>query len=162
MPFNRFEAVEHDLGIVGCGLSHLCLMRNIKPGTLILEDDIGATENAKTELSFPENTDAIYFGVSNHGYIRNQPYGYAGVVLASQETPELKRVLNMCSTHAILYLSTRYIKAVGEKIEECLKDGTPFDLGIASLHKDFNILTPNDPWFYQTEQPELTNFSLSV
>ena len=47
-------------------------------------------------------------------------------------------------------------------IEECLKDGTPFDLGIASLHKDFNVLTPNDPWFYQTEQPELTNFSLEV
>ncbi len=162
IPFDRFEAVEHSLGIVGCGLSHLCLMKSLKPGTVIFEDDIGSTKDANTFLTFPEDTDAVYLGVSNHGYIRKQPWGFAGVVLASQQTPTMKRVLNMCSTHAILYLSERYIKAVEEKIEECLKDGTPFDLGIASLHKDFNVLTPNDPWFYQTEQPELTNFSLEV
>ena len=162
IPFDPFEAIEHSQGIIGCGMSHLSLMKSINPETLILEDDIGSTDKADTDLHYPEEADALYLGVSNHGYIRNQPYGYAGVVLASQYTPHWKRILNMCSTHSILYLSERYINAVGAKITECLENGIPFDLGIASLHKDFTILTPNDPWFYQTEQPALTNFSLQV
>ena len=163
IPFNRFSAIEHSLGIVGCGLSHLSLMKTIKPNTLVLEDDIKTTDKVEVELRYPEEADAIYLGVSNHGYIRSHPtQGFRGVVLASQYTSRWKRVLNMCSTHAILYLSDRYIKAVSSKVEHCVHNGIAFDVGIASLHKDFIILTPNDPVFYQTDQPHFTNLSLQV
>ena len=110
IPFKRFDAIKHEKGLVGCGLSHLKLLSVIKPGTVIFEDDIGS----------------------------------------------------MCSTHAILYLSDRYIKAAREVIMEYLNSSRAFDVGLASIHKDFNILTPNDPIFYQTEQPEFTKFSLKV
>lgn len=163
IPFDRFNAIEHSLGIVGCGLSHLSLMKTIKPNTLILEDDIKATDKVEIDIKYPEEADAIYLGVSNHGYIRSHPtQGFRGVVLASQYTSRWKRVLNMCSTHAILYLSERYIKAVSSKIEYCVHNGIAFDVGIASLHKDFIVLTPNDPGFYQTDQPNFTNLSLQV
>lgn len=162
VPFERFDAIKHENGLVGCGLSHLNLLNKIKPGTVIFEDDIGSMPNATTRLLVPEEADAVYLGVSNHGYIRNQPYGYGGVVMVTQYTPQWKRVMNMCSTHAILYLSDRYIKAAKDITMEYLNRGLPFDLGLASIHKDFNILTPNDPTFYQTEQPKLTKFSLKV
>lgn len=162
VPFERFDAIKHEQGLVGCGLSHLNLLNTIKPGTVIFEDDIGCMPNPVINLVIPEEADAVYLGVSNHGYIRNQPYGFGGVVMATQYTSQWKRVMNMCSTHAILYLSDRYIKAARDVTMKYLKNGLPFDLGLASIHKDFNILTPNDPIFYQTEQPELTKFSLKV
>ena len=162
IPFKRFDAIKHEKGLVGCGLSHLKLLSVIKPGTVIFEDDIGSMPNTTTRLLVPEEADAVYLGVSNHGYIRNEPYGYGGVVMVAQHTPQWKRVLNMCSTHAILYLSDRYIKAAREVIMEYLNSSRAFDVGLASIHKDFNILTPNDPIFYQTEQPEFTKFSLKV
>jgi hypothetical protein len=66
----------------------------------------------------------------------------------------------MCSTHAILYLSQEYIDAAHGVITNCLKNGAPFDLGLAALHRYFTILTPNDPYFYQTEQEAFTKLSL--
>ena len=50
IPFERFSAIEHSKGIIGCGLSHLKLLSEIKPNTLILEDDIGNTSIAKDIL----------------------------------------------------------------------------------------------------------------
>lgn len=162
IPFERFSAIEHERGIIGCGLSHKQLLSEIKPNTLILEDDIGSTAVATNFLlNIPEETDAIYLGVSNHGYI-NQPMGVAGTVLAAQYDENYKRVFNMCSTHAILYLSQRYIDAAHDIVEKCLQQGAPFDLGLAALHRYFHILTPNDPYFYQTEQEQFTNFSLQA
>jgi len=162
IPFERFSAIEHEKGIIGCGLSHQKLLSEIKPNTLILEDDIGATPAAIASLTnIPEEADAIYLGVSNHGYI-NKPMGVAGTVLAAQYDENYKRVFNMCSTHAILYLSQRYIDAAHGIITKCLEQGAPFDLGLAALHRYFHILTPNDPYFYQTEQEQFTNFSLQA
>ena len=162
IPFERFSAIEHSKGIIGCGLSHLKLLSEIKPNTLILEDDIGNTSIAKDILlNVPEEADAIYLGISNHGYI-HRPMGVAETVLATQYTSEYKRIFNMCSTHAILYLSERYIDAAKNIVKQCLEQGTPFDLGLAAIHRHFNILTPNDPYFYQTEQEPFTNFSLQT
>jgi len=162
IPFNRFSAIKHDIGILGCGLSHYDLLSTIKPNTLILEDDIESTEFFSLNLSVPKEADAIYLGISDHGYIRNQRMGYRGTVLASQYNKNYKRVFNMCSTHAILYLSQKYINAAKDIVFECLQKSIPFDLGLAAIHKDYNILTPNDPMFYQIEQSEFTKFSLKV
>tara|TARA_A100001391_G_scaffold201312_1_gene188023 strand:- start:5579 stop:6172 length:594 start_codon:yes stop_codon:yes gene_type:complete len=162
IPFERFSAIEHEEGIVGCGLSHKKLLSEIKPNTLILEDDIERTRAATNFVfNIPEEADAIYLGISNHGYI-NKPMGVAGTVLAAQYDENYKRVFNMCSGHAILYLSQKYIDAAHDVTAKCLEQGAPFDLGLAALHRYFTILTPNDPYFYQTPQEEFTNFSLQA
>jgi hypothetical protein len=162
LSFTRFEAIKHENGLVGCGMSHLALLEKMIPYTLVLEDDVGVTDKFVKRLPIPEGTDAIYLGVSNHGYVWQRPMGIRDTVLATQYNKDYKRVFNMCSTHAILYISDRYIKAAKEIVSNCLDTGIPFDLGLASIHRHFNILTPNDPWFYQTEQPEFTNFSLDT
>jgi uncharacterized protein YunC (DUF1805 family) len=162
LSFTRFKAIKHENGLVGCGMSHLALLEKMIPYTLVLEDDVGVTDKFVKRLRIPEGTDAIYLGVSNHGYVWQRPMGIRDTVLATQYDKDYKRVFNMCSTHAILYISDRYIKAAKEIVSNCLDAGIPFDLGLASIHRHFNILTPNDPWFYQTEQPEFTNFSLDT
>tara|TARA_R110000803_G_scaffold156305_1_gene220838 strand:+ start:150 stop:554 length:405 start_codon:yes stop_codon:yes gene_type:complete len=134
----------------------------MKPGTVVFEDDIVSTKHLQTMFSVPADTDAVYLGVSNYGTIRNNNYGYAGIVLASQETADFKRIYNMCSTHAMVFLSQRYIDAAAKIIETYLDSGVPCDVALASIHKDFKVLTPNNPYFYQKDQPELTNFSLQV
>ena len=162
IPFERFSAIEHEQGIVGCGLSHKKLLSEIKPNTLILEDDIESTGVATNFLlNIPEEADAIYLGISNHGYI-NQHVGVAGTVLAAQYDENYKRVFNMCSAHAILYLSQGFIDAAHDVAAKCLEQGIAWDLGLAALHRYFTILTPNDPYFYQTPQEEFTNFSLQA
>ena len=148
---------------MGCALSHRRVLETLETSSLILEDDIGVSVGFQREFMIPPEADAIYLGVSNHGYVRGYTQvGLKGVVIASQYNEQYKRVFNMCSTHAILYLSERYIEAAHKKIEECLFSGLAFDLGLASIHKDYTILTPNDPFFYQREQEEFTNFSLQV
>ena len=159
-PFERFEGVRHEVGVVGCGMSHLKLLTDINPITLILEDDIDITEDINKKIIIPKGTDAIYLGVSNHGYIRNQNYGFRGTVLATVYSKDYLRVFNMCSTHSILYVSDRYIKASISVITSCLQQGVAFDVGLASIHRHFNILTPVNPWFYQSGQPKETNLSL--
>lgn len=162
IPFERFSAIEHEQGIVGCGLSHKKVLSEAKPNTLIFEDDIESTDVATNFLlNIPEEADAIYLGISNHGYI-NQPMGVAGTVLAAQYDENYKRVFNMCSGHAILYLNQRYIDAAHDITAKCLEQGVPFDLGLAALHRYFTILTPNDPYFYQEPQKEFTKFSLQA
>ena len=162
ISFDRFKAIKRPKGVLGCGLSHLNILSRVTSPTLILEDDIEKTDYIKTNFHVPEAADAVYLGISNHGYVRKQPIGFRGVVLATQVTPVWKRVFNMCSTHAILYLSEKYIDAARERIATCIEKGVAFDVGLAALHRHFNILTPNDPWFYQTEQPQFTNLSLET
>ena len=169
IPFERFSANTtpsppnpYGNHFVGCAMSHLTLLKSMKPNTVVFEDDIVATEYVHTEFSVPEDTDMVYLGVSNHGTVRNNNFAYPGLVMASQETDTMKRVYNMCGTHAMLFLSQKYIDAAIEVIESFLKRLVPCDVALASIQKDFKVLTPNDPFFYQKDQPDLTNFSLQV
>ena len=156
------NGVEHQQGIVGCGLAHLNIFNTYKPRCLVLEDDIRLTENVLESIDIPEDADAIYLGVSNHGYVRRRPVGIKDSVMCSRWDANYKRVLNMCSTHAIIYLTDRYWQACRKVVVECLQAGIAFDLGLASIHRHFNILTPNNPMFFQAGQPENTNISLEV
>jgi hypothetical protein len=162
IPFDRFSAIEHERGIVGCGMSHHRLLSSIKPNTLILEDDIAKTDYANNILpAVPEGVDAIYLGVSRYGFV-NRPFALEDTVLAARYDQNYKKIYNMCSTHAILYLSQRYIDACSKIIQDCLDNNIPFDLGLATLHRYFNILTPNEPMFYQDGQEWATNIALST
>lgn len=163
LPFERFPGIKNEVGVVGCAMSHQSLLKTASSPCLILEDDIGMEDSFRLQLDIPDEADAVYLGVSNHGYVRGyDSVGIKNIVMASQYDDQYKRVYNMCSTHAILYLTDSYISAALEKIEECLEFEMSFDLGLASIHKDFVILTPNKPFFYQTEQEDFTRLVLSV
>jgi hypothetical protein len=166
IPFQRFSAIAHPKGIVGCGMSHLSLLssnRNTLSSSplLVMEDDIKATSSIlNIVFEVPDDTDALYLGISKYGFIPSVNFGILNSVFSVDINKNYKRVFNMCSTHAIVYTSESYLNSVIDIINYCLSKDIAFDLGIASIHKNFNILTPKEPLFFQKEQQEVTHFVL--
>ena len=82
-------------------------------------------------------------------------------IYAFEPNKDLVKVKNMCSTHAIVYLTTRYWEVVKTATEYSIKNGLAFDLTFASLHRYFNIYGLKRPMFYQSGQSLNTNFKLN-
>jgi hypothetical protein len=163
ISFERFSAVLHSTPFIGCAKSHLSMLSQIMPNTLVLEDDVVFTEEWNPVLEIPDEADAIYLGASRWGRLPlDTTRAFNDCVLASQYTSSWKRIFNMCSTHAILYLNEDFIKAALKITEACLNETIPFDLGMAQIQKDFIVLTPNKPMVYQAELPKDTLFTLEV
>lgn len=164
IPVERFDAISNEKGIVGCGMSHLKLLEDNKkfiPSShiLALEDDIQLVEGSNSIIfDVPDNTDALYLGISKFGFLPKNNVGILNAVFTSNISESYKRIFNMCSTHAIVYISESYVNAVIDTINYCLKNNIAFDLGIASIHKYFNIITPQKPIFFQSDQKEVTDF----
>ena len=161
IKYSRFPGIKDSISVVGCGKSHLKLLNSLSSSSVIYEDDIQVTDDFTNLISVPSEADALYLGVSNHGYV-GYNVGVRNTVKATQYNQNFKRVYNMCSTHAIVYLSNRYVEAAKQIIEFCITNNLPFDLGLAKIHKDLVILTPNKPMFFQEEQPEFTNLVLNT
>ncbi len=121
------------------------LQNNLDNPILILEDDLGyiGMENIK----IPEDADAIYLGLSKSGGhpTENKDLGSSCFLPHSDK---LVRVINMLTTHAILYISRRYKEAV----IDILKSNTTHynDVLISRIQKDFNIYALKTPVFYQS------------
>jgi GR25 family glycosyltransferase involved in LPS biosynthesis len=167
----RFKATSYEgvtgttsqQGFLGCAQSHYNLLDTATAPLLVLEDDVVPTEDWYPILEVPEDTDLVYLGVSNWGYVKpDMSRSYHGVVIGSQHDDNFKRVYNMCSTHAILYLNEEIIETVKEVIKECLSIPTPFDMGMARLQTKAVVVTPNKPMVYQEDLPQFTNFTLEV
>lgn len=157
ITFDRFSAISHERGIVGCGQSHLEVISNIKPETLVLEDDVVPTEWFRPVVEIPDEADALYLGNSIWGYHeRSWPKSSIRNIQVTPHSENLVRVHNMCSTHAIIYMKQTYIDAVVEMTERCLANDTPFDLGLAKLHSSFTIFASSMPMFYQEDLPNDT------
>jgi hypothetical protein len=114
---------------------------------LILEDDVNYID--MLEFDFIEEADAIYFGLSaTAGHpIKSTCNGNAEFEHYSKNQT---RILNMLSTHAILYISRRYKEAVIKAMEECIKIELPSDIAMSRIQKDYLILANKIPTFYQS------------
>lgn len=141
--YHRFPGIRAE---GGCRKSHHKLLsENIKPPFIVLEDDC-QLKNEVIELEVPDDIDMIYLGVSGFGYYN----GNISTVLYQEITDDVSRVYNMLSTHAMLYLSERYVKVVRHLAEYCsYKTSQPFDKSIAEIQKYFNVYALNNPFFYQ-------------
>lgn len=170
LKFERFPAVSLDKsvgtgnnikGMLGCSLSHLNLLKQLKAPFIIFEDDVEFTQFWTNELDIPTEADALHLGASRWGYVKpNLRHAYRDVVLASQYSTNFKRVYNMCSTHAIVYLNDVFIDKVIKAIEKSIASVTHWDLALASIQKDFVYLIPNNPFVYQDNMPEETNITI--
>lgn len=136
----------------GCAQSHIDILEDSSNGVplLILEDDAKSNDRWYNPLmeNIPDDTDAIYLGVS-HG---------DGRYKAKDIGNYWARIAGVFATHAILYLTERYKKAVAETAREFVyKKNTPFDLGCALLQQQYNVITPHLPMFYQADERSSAN-----
>jgi len=122
---------------------------------LLLEDDIELTEwVTDMNIEIPEDTDAFYLGLSKYAasYEKNDSLGYNSVAIEAISEKHI-RILNMLTTHAILYISKRYKEAVMNEMKNIIhtKSGYVNDVLIARLHKHYNIYSYKYPFFFQSE-----------
>lgn len=136
---------------VGCARSHVDLLDELKGRlpALVLEDDAVASEDFTPLLTLPEGVDAVYLGVSSAGEA-----GISAVDVGGG----LARISGVFAAHAILYLSERYRAAVVATARDCVdRRHVPFDVGCAEIQKDFVVLTPYRPFFFQADAREARN-----
>ena len=113
---------------------------------LILEDDIEFT--GIDSFVFDKSADAIYFGLSKSGGHRTENAD-CGISKFKNYSTDQVRLLNMLTTHSILYISPQYKKAVIKTLEEHTKDKYYIDVLISRLHPHFKVLANKIPSFYQ-------------
>jgi len=136
---------------VGCARSHIDLLEELKGKlpALVLEDDAVASEDFAPLLTLPEGVDAVYLGVSIAGEA-----GISAVDVGGG----LARISGVFAAHAILYLSERYRSAVVATARDCIdRRRVPSDVGWAEIQKDFVVLTPHLPFFFQSDAREARN-----
>lgn len=140
------QKVDHYMGV---GLAQMNAMKTAKQNLpcLVLEDDVKITNNFNSILEVPDNTDAVYLGVSHAG----NPYGI-------MINDDYARIFNVLAAHAILYISPSFAEAAFNTAKHCLIDNmAPFDLGMAQLLAKYYVITPTMPYFYQSNDRESAN-----
>jgi hypothetical protein len=143
-----------------CAESHFTILQEAIDNNdfpiLILEDDV-EVENAipdvidalNEELEVPDDIDALYLGTS-HG---DQRY------VATDMGNGWLKLRGVFATHAIVYFNADLARDVikhGEEwiYEKCL----PFDLCLAyKLQNEYNVYSPHNPWFYQSDAKNTVN-----
>ena len=164
---------QHHIGIV---YSHSkAISKGLeKPGPfVILEDDVDIN---LSQLSFdiPDYTDALYLGLSSWG-MKNSPPNFAqlGLIITDPVSgyPNVKRIMNMLSAHAICYISENYSKTLLDSLERSKEENTyycntsevityfgekivPCDITMANMQPNYQILGLVNPVFYQAGKHE--------
>ena len=146
-PPGTADPIKH---YVGCAQSHIDILDNVNYDCplLILEDDAEFTEDFHPMIDIPDNTDAVYLGVSsgNPHYQTKKINKY------------FMRIGKVLATHAILYVNPQYRKAVSDIAKIfAYRLKTPFDNGCALIQERFNVITPNKPFFVQANNRQSAN-----
>lgn len=143
----------------GCTMAHITVLKKHQnPPFLILEDDCVAIRTLK-ELEVPKDADAVYLGISGWG--RTSGASCAGIRIG-ETVGEFVRVYNMLSSHAILYLSRRYVYSSIETCMNTYKSDDYVDTGMADvLQPRYNVYAMIKPMFYQTSSENVTKIELS-
>lgn len=150
--FNRVEGTRLPIP-AGCAASHLSIMKDKKPPFIILEDDC-IIKSFIPEINVPEDADALYLGISSWGRLDSQSGEY---VLTSLVNQGFLRVYNMLSTHAMLFLSERYVSTCEAIADYSMNLPAHLDVGYAEVHKFYNIYAFDDPMFFQTSSEGTDN-----
>jgi len=164
--FNKVVPVSDVTGVKGCTLSNqktLIKALEYNSPVLVLEDDCRITDWYNPILEVPDDADAVYIGTSIRGLIdrweeqdyKKDPIWHGSPkILSSHE--QVYKVSNMLTTHAILYITKRYIKHNINLIFDRKYDDIPVDILYASNMGEFNVYAVKRPIFYQDCECEYT------
>lgn len=126
---------------------------------LMFEDDLEIRPCFRTEIEVPDNFDACYLGISTWARVN----GISGPYLQGEfieNYPELIKIYNMLSGHAILYSGTEYSKVIHAKMTKAIQEKTYQDIEFAETMGDYNVYAFTDPLFYQSSSENVTNVML--
>jgi hypothetical protein len=116
---------------------------------LLLEDDVEPT--SITEFTFDTSADAIYFGLSKCGGSRTINLHEGGAKYEPWSESQV-RITNMLATHAILYISPRYKKAIVDILRKNMGTKYHSDVLISRIQPEFTVLALKQPAFFQSNR----------
>lgn len=145
--------------MAGCATSHLNIFKDMKTPTVILEDDC-VISNKKTIIDIPDDTDAIYLGLSNWGFLNSSSEPKNFTYKLHKEYNDIYKIDGMLATHAILYISPEYIEMAKKVAEWHANNNKHIDQGLALIQKYFNVYALGNPLFYQHSNTKATNIKL--
>lgn len=160
----RLPGIENENRVLGCGLSMYSAVsyaHNNLP-CLVLEDDAKINPDAfRYEIEVPDETDAIYLGISHWGMRDQGAYSKLNGIGLEEINEDLYKIDSMCSLHAVVYITKEYAEAALNAIEErnAISESDVYvgntghvDIGTALIQKDFFVVAPRVPYFYQNCQ----------
>ena len=111
---------------------------------IFMEDDCSKTPWFTTNVSYPDDADAVYLGNSEWGMIPGEISGtFRGV--AWDKVGQCARVYNMLGMHGILIISERWRDA----LKACCRMGIHQDVALTRIMKEFNAYALYKPIVYQ-------------
>lgn len=132
-----------------------------------LEDDCSATPWFRHVISVPEGADGVYLGISKwsmHPFFDKPISVYQGGPL--DQYTDVVQLVNMLSTHAILFMTRSWAQSCLECITKALETNLPgsWDIPISRNIPNYKIYALKNPLFYQDfkmggqEEPTLIQF----
>lgn len=158
---NRFDAILGDAKKDGCAKSHQAFLKeiDIDGPFIVFEDDIELNGYFDPIIELPDDTDALYLGLSRFSLINGRTDRN---LIAERVDEDIYRIYNMLAAHAILYVNKEYYKFLGKAIQAMLDVNRNQDNARAETMKYFNVYALNTPLFYQGGKHEpVTKFVLS-
>lgn len=134
---------------MGCGQAHIDALQSVDTApVLILEDDAQVTDAFTPVITIPDNTDAVYLGISHGNRSQSVVDTHDGWY----------RVFGMLAAHAVLYVSERYRQHAIQTAQDALYTRRiPMDNGFAASQYKFNVLACPMPAFIQSANRESVN-----
>lgn len=158
--YSRFDAYAMPTKPkAGCAKSHYDILKDMKEPTIILEDDC-VIKNDKYIIDIPNNTDALYLGLSGWGFLNSESLLNNFNYERHDRFTDIYKIDGMLATHSILYISPEYID-MAKKIAKWSGDNNQhIDQGFALVQKYFNVYALKKPIFYQHSNAAATNIIL--
>lgn len=132
----------------GCAYSHALALEEVDAPFIVLEDD-SVPLNFIDEIEIPDETDALYLGISSWGRMNGHSGPCVQWEYADQRT-DLVRVWNMLAAHAILYLNSEYVDLCKRIAYHGYLISDHHDIGFADIQKYYDVYAFDNPMFYQT------------
>ena len=114
---------------------------------IILEDDISIF-NWENNIIIPENSDLVYLGASRAGMYKEK-HCYNVFTSEVENFPNLLRIYNMCSTHAILVCNIKGAMLIQKCVTEDYYKKRGWDMSLAHMQPHYNVYALKKPIFYQ-------------
>ncbi len=125
--------------------------RDFRP-FLLIEDDV--SRMGADLFTLPPDADALYLGITSSAMMLDHPRQRQELLAEPTADPKILRVLNLLTTHAIVYVSPVFAAAAQRACVEAamriLAGGEePWDCNIARLQPSHRVYALIEPMFYQ-------------
>jgi hypothetical protein len=157
--YNRIDGIHKPKDpLSGCAASHYKILSELKDMAIILEDDC-IIKNNISKIEVPDDADAVYLGLSQWGYQKDSSRPGNFTFTRNGRLKDIYKVDSMLATHAILYISKRYIDACTAVAKYSEQNSVHIDQGFARIQRYYNIYALGNPIFYQNSNKDATNIS---